>query len=82
MNDERPTEGAPGDEELQATCDGARRIVELCDLLGFEFRGGNHLVGLLEGSLRANELEWHPHVTIDALIEDPELRPYIWDLED
>lgn len=79
---DRPTKGAPGDAELQATCDSARKIVELCDALGFEFRGGHHLVGLLEGAAAQNARGEHPHVTIDALLEDPDLRPYIWDLED
>ena len=72
----RPTEGAPGDSEIQQTCDNARKIVELCDALGFEFRGGAHLVGLLQGAATVEGC------TIDAMIEDPDLRPYIWDLED
>jgi hypothetical protein len=79
----RPTEGAPGDSEIQQTCDNARKIVELCDALGFEFRGGAHLVGLLEGAEHINH--HHPaelHVSLDAMIEDPDLRPYIWDLEE
>lgn len=61
--------------DLTQLCERARQVRELCELLGFEFRGGRHLEGLLEGAARAG-------VTLDAMIEDPNNRPYIWDLED
>lgn len=72
---DRPTTGAPGDEELREMCANARRVNELCDLLGFEFRGHNHLQALLEGALKTG-------VSIADMSEDPDLRPYIWDLEE
>jgi len=70
---DRPTVGAPGDAELGTLCDNARKVVEVCDHLGFEFRGANHLIGLLQGAEKSG-------VSLEAMIEDPDLRPYIWDL--
>lgn len=59
--------------ELDELCANARRVKELCDLFGIEFRGYRPLVGLLQGAdLRGHELA--------QLVENPELRPYIWDL--
>lgn len=75
MASKRPTEGIEADAQLQELCDNARRVVELCDAFGFEFRGHRHYVGLLEGAM-------HTGVSLDELIEDPELRPYIWEIED
>lgn len=72
---DRPTEGAPGDSELMTLCDNARKIVEVCDALGFEFRGADHFIALMRGGD-------HHHHTLEELIEDPDLRPYIWDQED
>ena len=69
--DDLPTPGT----ELRELCANARQVVELCDALGFEFRGGRHYVGLLEGA-------HHTGVSLDELIEDPDLRPYIWEIED
>lgn len=71
----RPTEGAPEDKLLQEMCDNARQVAELCDVFGFEFRGQRHLIGLLEGALSSG-------VSFEQMSEDPELRPYIWELED
>jgi len=71
----RPTEGAPGDKELQHMCDSARKVKEACDALGFEFRGSNHFIALMEGAMRA-------HVPLAAMIEDPDNRPYIWDIHE
>ncbi len=72
---DRPTKGAPGDEELQTLCDNASRVKEVCDLLGFEFRGHHHLDALLRGAI-------HTGVPFSAMEEDPDLRPYLWDLEE
>lgn len=69
----RPTEGAPGDDELVQLCADAKRVHEVCELLGFEFRGARHLIGLLEGAMQAR-------VPLSAMVEDPANRPYIWDL--
>ncbi|NOT31877.1 MAG: hypothetical protein HOP15_15635 [Planctomycetes bacterium] len=71
----RPTEGAPGDQELESLCADAKRVSEACELLGFEFRGARHLIGLLEGASRKG-------VALSSLVEDPTNRPYIWDLEE
>lgn len=73
MSKKRPTEGAPGDVELEQLCADARRVNEYCELLGFEFRGARHLIGLLEGAMRTG-------VPMSTMLEDPETRPYIWDL--
>jgi len=71
----RPTEGTEADDQLQVLCNNAHRVVELCELLGFEFRGAGHFTGLLEGAIKTG-------VSLDELIEDPDLRPYIWEIED
>lgn len=65
----------PGDIEMADVCAYARFVAKLCDLLGFEFRGARHMIAMLEGADVAE-------VPLDVLIEDPDLRPYIWDLED
>ncbi len=75
MARKRPTEGTEADAQLQEMCANAHKVVELCEVLGFEFRGGGHLVGLLEGAT-------HAGVSLDELVEDPDLRPYIWEIED
>jgi hypothetical protein len=69
----RPTEGAPGDVTVVEACDQARNVVAICDALGFEFRGAEKLIGLLEGAKRSG-------VPLAAMIEDPNVRPYVWDL--
>jgi hypothetical protein len=60
--------------DLGSLCSSARQVSELCDLLGFEFRGSKHLIALLEGAQREG-------VPLTAMIEDPANRPYFWDLE-
>lgn len=69
----RPTEGAPAEEDVVSLCEQAKRVHELCELLGFEFRGARHLIGLLEGAHRSS-------TPLAAMLEDPDNRPYIWDL--
>ena len=72
----RPTEGAPGDQELQEMCDHAAQVKDICDALGFEFRGHRHLEGLLRGGI-------HKGLTFGELEQLDVLdRPYIWDVED
>lgn len=72
----RPTEGTAADEQLQQMCDNARDVVEVCDALGFEFRGGNKLLEFLHGAM-------HAGVSIDTLKESPDPQTeYIWDEED
>ena len=71
----RPTEGTDEDAQLWELCENAKRVVELCDVFGFEFRGQKHFLGLLEGAMKSG-------VSLDELIEDPDLRPYIWEIED
>lgn len=61
--------------ELGQLCDNARQVKELCDLLGLEFRGFPHLDGLLEGAMKSG-------TPLARMIEDPDERPYIWDLEE
>lgn len=61
--------------ELDTLCANARLVAQVCDQLGFEFRGFPHLMGMLEGA-RARGVD------LVDLVEDPDDRPYIWDLED
>lgn len=60
---------------LEEVCRNAKIVHEVCELLGIEFRGFRHLDALLEGAIRTE-------VDLVDLIEDPDDRPYIWDLED
>lgn len=79
-------EGAPGHAELKRLCADARRVQAFCHALGFEFRGADRLVQHLEGHVGGGELidveplEGHPDAI--QVLEDPDLRPYLWDLED
>lgn len=69
----------PGVSELVTMCEQAKRVSRLCEHLGFEFRGSSHLISHLtdypDGLL-------HGHPDPVEVLEDPDLRPYIWDLED
>jgi hypothetical protein len=65
----------PGEGELQDFCDNARKVAKVCDLLGIEFRGADRLVGLMAGAIEQGD-------ELLELIEDPDNRPYIWDLEE
>ena len=80
----RPTRGTPADDQVKHMCDQARRVARVCELLGFETRGVDRLVMHLEGYdaelVDQAPLEGHPDAA--AVLEDPDLRPYIWDLED
>lgn len=61
--------------ELQEMCDRAQQVKEICDAFGIEFRGFRPLIGLLQGADKTG-------VTLAELVEDPDLRPYIWDLKE
>ncbi len=73
MSKKRPTEGAPGDPELVQLCADAKRVSEFCNAIGVEFRGAKPLEKFLNNAIRAG-------VSLQELVEDPEQRPYIWDL--
>lgn len=70
--------------QLRFMCQNAKRVQRLCELTGFEFRGGDRLVQHLEGFdaelVDVEPLEGHPDAM--QVLEDPDLRPYLWDLED
>jgi hypothetical protein len=61
--------------EILELCTQARRVKEFCDIMGIEFRGFEPLVGLLQGADKTGR-------TLGELVEDPDLRPYIWDLKE
>jgi len=61
--------------ELDDLCASARQVHELCQLFGIEFRGYRPLMGLLQGADKAG-------VSLQELVEDPDQRPYIWDLKE
>jgi len=46
----------PGQVELEVMCENARRVAQLCDVLGFEFRGARPLLSFLE-ELQEREVE-------------------------
>lgn len=80
----RPTEGSPVEKELLQLCEQATRVQRVCELLGFEFRGADPLIEHLRGHVD-HLVDHHPLVGQGdpvALLEDPDQRPYIWDLED
>ena len=69
----RPTLGTDADKELQQMCDNAHAVVDVCDALGFEFRGGQKLLEFLHGAM-------HAGLSIDTLKESPDPQvEYIWD---
>lgn len=62
-------------DELEHLCEQATRVAEVCEALGIEFRGARPLLGLLEGAKLKG-------VSLATMIENPDERPYIWDLKE
>lgn len=62
-------------------CRQARRVAELCDKLAIPVGVAQQLVG---SSSCSSTSPRHPHVFAleeELLLEDPDVRPYLWDLE-
>lgn len=78
----RPTEGTEADRQVQELCNQARRVSRVCELLGFERTGVDRLVTHLEGYVLEDRAPLTGHADAVQVLEDPDLRPYIWDLED
>lgn len=69
--------------ELTQLCMEAKRVARFCEALGFEFKGAEPLIQHLHGHLQdATTDPWHGAPDPIALLEDPDQRPYLWDLED
>lgn len=62
-------------DELRQLCADAGRVKAFCDAFGIEFRGFEPLVGLLQGADKSG-------LALQELVEDPDNRPYIWDLKE
>lgn len=59
--------------ELEELCARAREVAGLCDLVGVGSSDRPHQV--VTSSMK-------PHVELQDVLEDPDERPYLWDLED
>lgn len=58
--------------ELEELCARAREVAGVCDQLGV---GVERRPQLVASSMK-------PHVELQDVLEDPDERPYVWDLED
>lgn len=58
--------------ELGELCARAREVAGLCDLVGV---GSERPHQVVTSSMK-------PHVELQDVLEDPDERPYLWDLED
>lgn len=71
------------DQQLTDLCQQAKRVARVCELLGFEFRGADRLVTHLTGAMTHTDVEpLQGQGDAVQILEDPDLRPYIWELTD
>ncbi len=73
----RPTEGLIEDDQLQQMCNNAKRVLRLCEIFGFSPDELDN-----ESIPRFTAVHGrHPHHLHQVVSEDPDDRPFIWELD-